>query len=108
MSAWCDEPVATLRVDGHVHVYHGKGRLPKHFVPREQVDPHMVAEIEGRVVPQLERLGLLPPAGAVAAGAEPCLTLVFDQAGWSPNLFRQLAARGVACITWHKERQADT
>ena len=85
-----DEPVAMLCVDGHVHVYHGMGRLPKHFVPREQlalkadvdywlnspggapllflheqVDPHMVAEIEG----------------------------------WCPKLFRQLAARRVACIT---------
>ena len=33
---------------------------------------------------------------------EPVLALVFDREGWSPNCFRRLARRGIACITWHK------
>ena len=32
----------------------------------------------------------------------PALTLVFDREGWSPDLFKRLAQRGIACITWHK------
>ena len=32
----------------------------------------------------------------------PALTLVFDREGWSPDLFKRLARRGIACITWHK------
>ena len=38
--AWCaDDPeaVATLFVDGHVQVYSGQGRLPKHFVTRQKL-----------------------------------------------------------------------
>ncbi len=27
---------------------------------------------------------------------------MFDRAGWSPELFKRLARRGIACITWHK------
>ena len=77
------EAVATLFVDGHVQVYSGQGRLPKHFVPRQklclpaaasywvgalggapllcvhkQVDPALVAELRDGLLPQLEELGL--------------------------------------------------
>ena len=38
----------------------------------------------------------------ITEAKEPVLTLVFDREGWSPELFRRLALRGVACITWHK------
>ena len=27
---------------------------------------------------------------------------MFDREGWSPDLFKRLARRGIACITWHK------
>ena len=30
------------------------------------------------------------------------MTLVLDREGWSPALFRRLARRGVAVLTWHK------
>ena len=122
---------ATLAVDGHVKVYAGrKGRLPKHFVSREKLclpasasywvnalggkpllclhkplDPKMVAAIEADVVPALQELGIVD-AGAADLTAEqpgqPALTLVFDREGWSPDLFRRLARRGIACLTWHK------
>lgn len=122
---------ATLAVDGHVKVYSGrKGRLPKHFVSREKLclpasasywvnalggkpllclhkplDPKMVAAIEADVVPALEALGIVD-AGAPDLTADrpgqPALTLVFDREGWSPDLFRRLGRRGIACLTWHK------
>lgn len=122
---------ATLAVDGHVKIYAGrKGRLPKHFVSREKLclpasasywvnalggkpllclhkplDPKMVAAIEADVVPALQALGIVD-AGAADLTAEqpghPALTLVFDREGWSPDLFRRLARRGIACLTWHK------
>ena len=122
---------ATLAVDGHVKVYTGRrGRLPKHFVSREKLclpasasywinalggkpllclhktlDPKMVAAIEADVVPALQELGIVgagaPDLTAQAPG-QPALTLVFDREGWSPDLFRRLAKRGIACLTWHK------
>ena len=122
---------ATLAVDGHVKVYAGrKGRLPKHFVSRQKLclpasasywinalggkpllclhktlDPKMVAAIEADVVPALQDLGIVdaqaPDLTAQAPG-HPALTLVFDREGWSPELFRRLARRGIACLTWHK------
>ena len=122
---------ATLAVDGHVEVYSGrKGRLPKHFVLREKLclpastsywinalggkpllclhkalDPKMVAAIETDVVPALQNLGIVDAAAAdltAEAPGHPALTLVFDREGWSPDLFRRLAKRGIACLTWHK------
>ena len=122
---------ATLAVDGHVKVYTGRnGRLPKHFVARQKLcmpasvsywinalggtpllclhkafDPKLIKAIEQDVVPQLQQLGVIPEAPPdltrPQAGA-PALTLVFDREGWSPKLFKRLARRGIACITWHK------
>ena len=122
---------ATLAVDGHVKVYTGRnGRLPKHFVARQKLcmpasvsywinalggapllclhkalDPKLIKAIEQDVVPHLQQLGVVPEAAAdltkPEAGA-PALTLVFDREGWSPELFKRLARRGIACITWHK------
>ena len=122
---------ATLAVDGHVKVYTGrKGRLPKHFVARQKLcmpasvsywinalggtpllclhkalDPKLIKAIEQDVVPHLQHLGVVPEAAPdltrPEAGA-PALTLVFDREGWSPDLFKRLARRGIACITWHK------
>ncbi len=126
---WCREDpaaVATLFVDGHVQVYSGQGRLPKHFVTRQrlalpaavgdwvqalggapllclhrQVDDGMVREIWSGIVPQLRQLSLLPEEPG-AATSEPRLTLVFDREGWSPQLFRELRALGIAVVSWRK------
>ena len=127
---------ATLAVDGHVKVYAGRnGRLPKHFVARQKLclpasvsywinalggapllclhkalDPKLVKAIEHDVVPHLVELGVVPQAAPdltkPQAGA-PALTLVFDREGWSPDLFKRLARRGIACITWHKNFKGD-
>ena len=117
-----DDDWATLAVDGHVKVYAGRnGRLPKHFVARQKLclpasvsywinalggapllclhkalDPKLVKALEHDVVPQAAPDLTKPQARA------PALTLVFDREGWSPDLFKRLARRGVACITWHK------
>ena len=116
--------------DGHVQTYSGKGNLPGHFVPRlklalpaaaaywvqalggapllglhRQVDGGMVRAIWQRIVPQLQQLGLLP--AAPDPEAEPVLTPVFDREGWSPQLFHELRAQGVAVVTWIKGPQEE-
>ena len=122
---------ATLAVDGHVKVYTGrKGRLPKHFVARQKLclpasvsywvnalggapllclhkalDPKLIKAIEQDVVPHLQHLGVVPEVAPDLTRPDagvPALTLVFDREGWSPDLFKRLARRGIACITWHK------
>ena len=122
---------ATLAVDGHVKVYAGrKGRLPKHFVARQKLclpastsyrinalggkpllclhkklDPKMVAAIEADVVPALRNLGIIDATAPDLTPQEPghpALTLAFDREGWSPEMFRRIARRGIACLTWHK------
>ena len=122
---------ATLAVDGHVKVYTGRnGRLPKHFVARQKLclpasvsywvnalggtpllclhkalDPKLIKAIEQDVVPHLQHLGVVPEAAPDLTRPDagvPALTLVFDREGWSPDLFKRLARRGIACITWHK------
>jgi hypothetical protein len=126
-----DDDWATLAVDGHVKVYTGRnGRLPKHFVARQKLclpasvsywvnalggtpllclhkalDPKLIKAIEQDVVPHLQHLGVVPEAAPDLTRPDagvPALTLVFDREGWSPDLFKRLARRGIACITWHK------
>ena len=126
-----DDDWATLAVDGHVKVYAGRnGRLPKHFVARQKLcmpasvsywinalggmpllclhkalDPKLIKAIEQDVVPHLQQLGVVPEAAPDLTKPDagvPALTLVFDREGWSPDLFKRLARRGIACITWHK------
>ena len=74
------------------------------------LDPKLVKAIEHDVVPHLVKLGVVPQAAPdltkPQAGA-PALTLVFDREGWSPDLFKRLARRGIACITWHKNFKGD-
>ena len=112
------ETSATLFVDGHVQVYSGKGRLPMHFVTRrkrslpaavsywlgalggqpllclhKQVDRGEVQAIREDIVPRLESRGLLGPW---REGDPPRLTAAFDREGWSPALFAELRAQGIA------------
>ncbi len=125
------ETCATLSVDGHVKVYTGrKARLAKHFVSRQklclpattsywvnalggrpllclnkELDPGLGRTLEQDLLPALETIGLLgPEAPDLTTGqdAPPALTVVFDREGWSPALFKRLARRGIAVITWHK------
>ncbi len=130
-SDWLAEtPEATLSVDGHVKVHAGRrGRLPKHFVSRRKpclpaaadywvnalggrpllcmhkdLDPALAGVLGDDIMPALERLGIPGPDAPDPTGedADPALTLVFDRGGWSPALFRRLAGKGVAVITWHR------
>ena len=78
---------------------HALGGAPLLCLHR-QIDAGMVSEIWNGMVPQLRQLGLLAGAGA------PRLTLVFDREGWSPRLFRELRALGIAGVTWIKGSQA--
>jgi len=71
-----------------------------------QVDDGLVREIWTGIVPQLRQLGLLEEQPGAASG-EPRLTLVFDREGWSPALFRELRAVGIAVVSWHKGKQAE-
>ena len=115
---WCaDDPeaFATLFMDGHMQVYSGKVRLPKHFVPSQklalpaatgywvhalggppllclhrQVDSSIVSEIWNGIVPQLQQMGLLAEGGM--REDEPRLTLVFKRDGWSPRLIPRARA----------------
>ena len=69
------------------------------------LDPTMTHALEKDILPALEKLGMLGPDApdlTVPDAGEPALTLVFDREGWSPALFRRLARRGVAVITWIK------
>ena len=131
-----DNDWLTLAVDGHVKVYSGrKGQLPKQFVASKKLcmpasvsywinaldgapllclhkdlNPKMVKVLEHDVVPQLQGLGVLPDPARLASAERPdspAVTLVFDREGWSPGLFKRLAAHGVACITWHKNHRSE-
>ncbi len=123
---------ATLLIDGHVKVYSGtKGRVPKKFVPRQKLclpatvsywvnvlgaqpllclhqdyDPGLVSALEHDVVKELHAIGVAsseaPDLTVADSNAEPLVTLVFDREGWSPDLFKRLARKGIACITWQK------
>ena len=85
---------------------HALGGAPLLCLHR-QVDDGMVSEIWNGIVPQLRQLGLLAAEGEPADEQEPRLTLVFDRQGWSPRLFRELRARGIAVVTWIKGAQAE-
>ena len=87
---------------------HGTGRECKALAGQSLADllALEVAELRSAIVPQLEGLGLLEPRPG-AGELEPRLTLAFDREGWSPQLFAQLQARGIACVTWRKGPQQE-
>ena len=111
-----DEAMGFLYVDGHVRVYSGKHRLPKAHVTRMRMslpaaqevwvndadgDPLFFVTQEAH--PQL--VSALPPVLQEVReliGDERRITVVFDRGGWSPKLFRQLAATGFDVLTYRK------
>ena len=74
----------------------GLDRCPEPKTLRRKLRLLISAEHTVRDLPQAAPDLTKPQAGA------PALTLVFDREGWSPDLFKRLARRGIACITWHK------
>jgi len=124
------EQAGILYVDAHVRVYYGEQtKLPRHYVARQRlcqratadywvnaidgqpffrvtqsVDPGLIKVLEGEILPRLERDIPGQPSAEVLA-AEPLrhrFTLVFDREGYSPELFKRLKARRVACLSYRK------
>ena len=119
-------------VDGHVRVYHGAlTSLPRRYVSRQRlclrgttdywvnglggepffvvtapVNSGLIAALREQVIPQLPTAtAATPPSAAAAASAAPATprrTVVFDREGYSPELFAELKAQGIAILTYHK------
>jgi hypothetical protein len=118
------EQAAVLYIDGHVRVYHGEQtKLPKHYVAREKlcqrasvdywinamdgqpfmvvnqvVDPGMIQVIEGDILPKLESM----VSEWVPTSRTYHFMLVFDREGYSPEFFKRMKKKRVACLTYHK------
>jgi hypothetical protein len=124
------ETAGIFFVDGHTRPYHGsQTELPKHYVARERlclrattdywvnglegqpffyvskiVDPGMVQMLENEIVPQCEKLLHVPD---LLAPQTPRMTIIFDRAGYSPDLFARLINKGIACVTYRKNVNDD-
>jgi hypothetical protein len=124
------EMAGTLYVDGHVRVYHGKQtKLPKRYVSREKlclsgVTDYWINDAVGRpffVVSQTVNLGLLAtlsdnvvPRLLEDVPKQPTpeqladnrylfrFSLVFDREGYSPEFFKQMWKKRIACYTYRK------
>jgi DNA-binding CsgD family transcriptional regulator len=107
-----------LYIDGHVRAYHGKHMIPKAYVTRmhlaapaitdywvndQRGDPLFVVTAD--VNPAMTRM-LVPVLSEVREllGPRRHSTVVFDRAGWSPKLFRDLLAMGFDILTYRKGR----
>lgn len=124
------EDTATLYIDGHVRVYHGKNaKLPKHYVSRQKlclrgtcdywvnsmnsnpffvitkdVDPGLLQVLEQEIVPRLIKDIPNQPTEAQLQ-ADPLLhrfILVFDREGYSPDFFLKMKKERIACLTYRK------
>jgi DNA-binding NarL/FixJ family response regulator len=110
--------VGFLYVDGHVRAYHGKRRIAKtdmtrartagpattdYWVNDRQGEPLFVVTAEANAA--MTRM-LVPILGELRPlfSARRRLTVVFDRAGWSPKLFRQIMAMGIDILTYRKGR----
>ncbi len=107
-----------LYIDGHVRAYHGKHTIPKAYVTRmhlaapattdywvndQRGDPLFVVTADAN--PAMTRM-LLPVLSEVREllGPRRHSTVVFDRAGWSPKLFRDLLAMSFDILTYRKGR----
>jgi len=124
------EHAGTLYIDGHVRVYNGhQTKLPRHhvarlklclratcdywvnamdgqpfFVVHQAVDPGMIKVIEQDILPRLQRDVPNQPDD-VALAANPLLhrlMMVFDREGYSPDFFKRMKKKRIACMTYHK------
>ena len=74
------------------------------FRVTQSVDPGLIKVLEGEILPRLER-DIPGQPSAEALAADPLrhrFTLVFDREGYSPELFKRLKARRVACLSYRK------
>jgi len=127
------QSAATLYVDGHVRVYHGRQTpLPKHYVARQKlclrattdywvnamdgqpflvvhppVDAGLIQVLEHEIVPHFDAALPNQPTAQYLA-AHPLahrFTLVFD--GYSPAFFQRMKERRIACISYRKHCSED-
>src|SRR6266853_1747826 len=107
-----------LYIDGHVRAYHGKHTISKVYVTRmhlaapattdywvndQRGDPLFVVTADAN--PAMTRM-LVPVLSEVREllGPRRHSTVVFDRAGWSPKLFRDLLAMSFDVLTYRKGR----
>jgi hypothetical protein len=125
----------TLYVDGHVRVYHGKRtKLPRRYVSRQklclrgitdywindalgqpffsipqEVNSGLLAVLRNRIVPRLlEEVPNQP--GKEELKDNPWLfrfAMVFDREGYSPDFFREMWGKRIACYTYRKYGEDD-
>jgi hypothetical protein len=124
------EQAGVRYIDGHVRVYNGsQTQLPRHYVARQRlrlratvdywvnamdgqpffvvnraVDPGLIQVIEQQIVPRLEQR-LPEPIQGEPPSDDPLrhrFTLVFDREGYSPDFFKRMKDRRIACLTYHK------
>lgn len=125
----------TLYIDGHARAYHGhQTKLPRHYIARERlclrattdywvngldglpffklnqaVDPGLIRALEEQIVPELEATVPGQP-DQTRLDAEPLrmrFRLIFDREGYSPGFFKRMAAKRIACQTYHKHPGVD-
>ncbi len=122
-------------IDGHVRVYHGQQtKLPRHYVSRErlclravvdywvnamdsqpfflitkEVDPGLIKVLCQDIVPRLEDdIPNQPSAAELESNAWlHRFTLVFDREGYSPDFFKKMKDKRIACFTYHKHPDDD-
>jgi hypothetical protein len=129
------DSAGTLYVDGHVRVDHGGlTELPRRYVARQKlclrgttdywvnaldgqpffvvtqtVDPGLVQVLAHQIVPRL--LSDVPGQPTVAELEQnrwrARFLLIFDRAGYSPELFARLWAQRIAILTYHKFPQGE-
>lgn len=113
--------LATLYVDGHVRVYQGKHKIGKTYVTkrksvmRGETDywvhlshggPLLVVHDEANEsFAQIMKKKILPEIRQVVGSR--CVTVVFDRAGWSQDLFYGLLELGFDFITYRKGPYVD-
>jgi len=124
------QSAGTLYIDGHVRVYHGElTELPRRYVARQRlclrgttdywvnamdgrpffvvtqaVDPGLIKVLEEQIVPRLktEVPGQPTPERLSQERWLARFTLIFDRAGYSPELFQRLWKQRIAIVTYHK------
>ena len=118
-------------IDGHVRVYHGsQTELPRHHVARQRLclhattdywinamdgqpffyvnkeaDPGMLATLRQDLVPWMEAHVTIPEQHRERMAADPrqpLFTIIVDREGYSPGFFKEMEAKGIAILSYHK------
>src|SRR6266566_1359416 len=107
-----------LYIDGHVRAYHGKHTVPKAYVTRmhlaapattdywvndERGDPLFVVTADANAAMTKMLIPVLREVRELL-GPHRHSTVVFDRAGWSPEVFQELLAMRFDILTYRKGR----